>query len=173
MAAAGRRRSSSARSPGGCAAGALGLLARSLSVTGCCGVGHYSASNYGGAGGGGPGLQHFLFVWKATRQYTMPRPPAAAESVAGRKALLRVYSSAYDKLTGVPLPPPGLRSFSASYPGLDGLAHVAGHACSSSITLAVFDGSVSPASLEKAVERLAKALKKDVDRLLCTSPGVL
>lgn len=134
------------------------------------GVGDWLASAYGI-----PGLQHFLYLWKPWRQYSMARfPPAFAEH-AQRKALLRAYQATYDRLTAVPAPAQ-LRHCVSTFGGWEGasvVAHVAGIHTTNAILVAALDGSVPSDRVAAAMEKLAKAVKRDHDKLLLPAPGTL
>jgi hypothetical protein len=128
------------------------------------------------------GLLHVLYVWKPWRQYSMSKfAPALAEHVQ-RKALLRAYQAAYDRLTAPGGPPAryALASFAAAapvaaaaatWPGA-ALCHVAGIHTTNALAFAAFDGSVPASRVAALMEKLAKLLKSDHARLLIT-PAVL
>jgi hypothetical protein len=130
------------------------------------GVGDFLAAAYGI-----PGLLHFVYVWKPWRQYTMSKfPPALAEH-AQRKALLRAYQVCYDRLTAT-VPP--LRHCVSSFGGWEGsIAHVAGIHTTNALVLCAFDGSVATDRVTVATEKLAKAVKRDHDKVLLPAPGTL
>ena len=165
----------------------LGVVLRALatSVAGPAhgsGVGDYTAASLGVGG-----LLHVLYVWKPWRQYSMSKfSPVFVEHVQ-RKALLRAYQTVYDRLTapGPPAryaiasfasaagpPPPGAAPLAGGWRGA-AISHVAGIHTTSALAFAAFDGSVPPDRVAAALEKLAKLLKREHERILITSPGVL
>jgi hypothetical protein len=145
------------------------------------------------------GLQHFLYIWKPLRQYTMSTWPGALSSVGDRsqhrrrKALLRAYGRLYARVTGSA---PSLRHAMASFAGgaLNGsvgggeggpasssssssssssplVCTVAALHTTQAIILAAFDGFATPEEVPGEMENLAKALKRDHDRLLMAAPA--
>jgi len=146
----------------------LATVMKTLAVAGS-GVGDYAASAYGIAG-----LQHFVYVWKPWRQYTMARFPRLCEEPVQRKALLRAYSIIYDRLTGAVAPAaPPMRHVISSYSGLEALATIAGLHTTNAIVLCAFDATQPPERIPSLTERLAKLVRRDHDKVLIPSPGVL
>jgi First Longin domain of FUZ, MON1 and HPS1/Second Longin domain of FUZ, MON1 and HPS1 len=142
-----------------------------------------SSLHGGGAGTGGGigdfppsaysinGLLHFIYLWKPWRQYTMSRFAGPLGEYSQRKALLRAYQVIYDRLTSTN---PPLRHAVSTFGGWDGcIGHIAGIHTTSAIMLCAFDPSVTADKVTVLTEKLAKAVKKDHDKLLLPSPGVL
>jgi len=145
--------------------GGEAAVMRAAAVSGMCGVGDYAASAYSI-----PGVLHFVYTWKALRQYTMTRfPPQLAEYVQ-RKALLRAYQHVLDCLVATT---PPVRHAISTYYGLESVGHVAGIHTTNAILLAAFDPTVVPDKVAAALEKLAKAVRRDHDKLLMPSPSAL
>lgn len=177
--------------------GLLDAVASTLAAAGPVGCSDLPASRYRDAA---PGCLHFIHAWKPLAQYTQTTLPPVVTSHAQRKALLRAYQHVYERLMTLTSPGhPGLRHFVASFPAFlqaqaqqaqgqqssgssgrqadatakAGIIHVAGLHSTYGVLLASFDGTLGHAEVPGALERLAKALRAENDRLLLTHPGVV
>lgn len=161
---------------------ALRDVMRAAHAAGPAGVGDYSAAAYAHVA---PRVAHFVYVWKPWRQFTQSLPPEGFRDGVQRKALQRAYQRVYDRLL---LTSPPLRHSVSSFSAIDGggggggggagageaaIAHIAGLHTTNAILLAAFDAGIDQSKVPDAMERLAKAIKRDHDKLLLGTPATL
>jgi hypothetical protein len=60
-----------------------------------------------------------------------------------------------------------------SFHGAEGIGHIGGLHTTAALLLAVFEPIVAAANVTGHLEKLAKAIKRDHDKLLLPQPGVL
>jgi hypothetical protein len=176
--------------------GVLDAVTTTLAAAGGAGCGDFPASRYRE-----PGCLHFVHAWRPLGQHTQSLLPPVVATHGQRKALLRGYAHVYDRLLvgavtdadgdDAPGSPPSLRHYVASFPAVvaaaaaadggggggsgapPGVATLAGLRTTHGTLLAAWDASVAHADVPGAIERLAKALRADNDKLLAAHPGVI
>lgn len=166
--------------------GVLDAVNRTLALAGPVGCGDFPPERYAAQQAG---CVHLLYCWRPWGQYTQSTLPGVVASHGQRKALLSAYAHAYERLmTSAGPGQPTMRHYVASFPGLQpqadaardgssqppaGVVTIAGIHTTNALLFAAFDASVAHADVPGAMERLAKALRSDNDKLLLAAPGVL
>ncbi len=175
--------------------GAMATITSTVTAAGHMNNCDFAASSYGI-----PGLVHFIYMWKPTRQFAStlwPWPASLPSFHYRRKALLRAYCRVYENLTastpvlrhsvsaweggGFDLEPehaPVASSMSSVRPAsrvqpVPLLQAIGGCNTTNAIVLASFDASVGTDRIPGLLEKLAKTVRKDHDRLLMAAPVML